>query len=317
MGILRLRKQFSYAMIKSLSDELFKCKKIECKLNAYRSVQICTTHYDEYGYTDRVNIGFEEIEHAKRSFPHVINPYISDKVFATVILNMYHEHMHCIQKNDLFRQKHMDPYTSNQLVQEIACMDNHDYYFDNGNYKINANEIQAEQYGIINAYQYLCDEFPEINPTDHEHIILDIVNDKMLNSTYFVSSPTPFKSLSEVEKAFDDAYDNSFTKKRTYMVNSSNTHDAVKLFMREHPEAKESYLNADSPLEQDRCIAAINLKLHPEWLEAYPALSDMDLSYENIIKKPYQQTQASHIKKIHSMFGDVLADHRSDNEFEI
>ena len=55
----------------------------------------------------------------------------------------------------------------------------------------------------------------------------------------------------------------------------------------------------------------------PEWLEAYPALSDMDLSYENIIEKPYQQTQASRIEKIHNMFGDVLADNKSDNELEI
>ena len=163
------------------------------------------------------------------------------------------------------------------------------YYFDNGNYKINANEIQAEKEGIMNVYDYLCKNFSNINPKDHESIILDIVNDKMLNSTYFISSPTPFKSLSEVEKAFDDAYDDSFTKKRTYMVNSRNTHDAVKLFMREHPEAKEVYLNADSPLEQDRYIASINLKLHPEWLKAYPSLSDIDLSYENIIEKPYEK----------------------------
>ena len=312
-NILSLTKGTSKNRLNDLADTLFTT--IPYTFDKTLPFTIASTSNSFDGHASRVRIGIYDIEQTK--FNLFRSSRISDKVFATVILNMYHEATHVWQKNELFRQKHLDSYIANQLVQEIACMDNHDYYFDNGNYKINANEIQAEKEGIINAYKYLCNEFPEVNPTDHEHIILDIVNDKMLNSTYFVSSEKPFKSLSEVEKAFDDAYDDSFTKKRTYMVNSSNTYDAVKLFMREHPEAKESYLNADSPLEQDRCIASINLKLHPEWLKVYPSLSDMDLSYENIIEKPYQETQASRIEKIHSMFGDVLADSKSDNEFEI
>ena len=316
--ILNLNKKIATDKLDELKYQLFESSGLKFTRNSNLPISVASTYSDNNGYTTGVEIGINELEHAKDGRFHLSknNIKISDKVFATIILNMHHEKAHCIQKNKLFRQKHLDPYTVNQLIQEIACMDNHDYYFDNGNYKINANEIQAEYYGIMSTYQYLCDEFPEVDPSDHEHIILDIVNDKMMNSTYFVSSPTPFKSLSEVEKAFDDAYDDSFTKKRTYMVNS-NTHDVVKLFMREHPEAKEAYLNADSPLEQNRCIATINLKLHPEWLKAYPALSDMDLSYENIIEKPYQQTQASRIEKIHSMFGDVLADNKSDNELEI
>lgn len=43
------------------------------------------------------------------------------------------------------------------------------------------------------------------------------------------------------------------------------------------------------PLEKDRCIAAINLELHPEWLEQYPALKDMDLSYKRVIEDRYAE----------------------------
>ena len=317
--ILKLTKNLVNDKLKQLSQNVFTKFNTLCEFEDKMPVTIACTYSDDNGHATDVEIGTYELEHAKDGRLHLSknNIKISDKVFATVILNMYHEKAHCIQKNELFRQKHMDPYTANQLIQEIACMDNHDYYFDNGNYKINANEIQAEHYGIMNAYQYLCKEFPDVDRSDHENLILDIVNDKMLNSTYFVNSPTPFKSLSEVEKAFDDAYDVSFTKTRLYMVNSSNTHDTVKLFMREHPDAKEAYLNADSPLDQDRCIASINLKLHPEWFKAYPSLSDMDLSYENVIEKPYQQMQASRIERIHSMFGDVLADDNQTDEYNI
>lgn len=49
------------------------------------------------------------------------------------------------------------------------------------------------------------------------------------------------------------------------------------------------YLSLHDPLEKDRCIAAINLKLHPEWLEQYPALNDMDLSYEHVIEDRYAE----------------------------
>ena len=316
--ILNLYRRGTIRMIDKLGYQLFESSGLKFTKNINLPISVASTYSDDNGYTTGIETGTYELEHAKDGRFHLSknNIKISDKVFATVVLNMHHEATHVWQKNELFRQTHLDTDAANQLIQEITCMDNHDYYFDNGNYKINANEIQAEKEGIINAYQYLCDEFPDVDRSDHEHIILDIVNDKMLNSTYFISSPTPFKSLSEIEKAFDDAYDDSFTKKRTYMVNS-NTHDVVKLFMQDHPEAKEAYLNADSPLDQDRCIASINLKLHPEWLESYPSLSDMDLSYESIIEKPYQETQASRIERIHSMFGDVLADDNQTDEYDI
>ncbi len=206
-NLLNLNKGDITGIIDKLGYQLFESSGLKFKKKENVTVLTAGTYSDNDGYATDVLIGTYELEYAKDGRFHLSknNIKISDKVFVTVILNMYHEKAHCIQKNELFRQTHLDADAANQLIQEIACMDNHDYYFNNGNYKINANEIQAEHYGIMNAYKYLCDEFPKINPVDHEHLILDIVNDKMLNSTYFVSSPTPFKSLSEVEKAFDDA----------------------------------------------------------------------------------------------------------------
>lgn len=268
--ILSLSRNDAFIMLGLLCDELFTSSDLRVINNPDLSISLAGVFGNDHATI--VEIGVRELARVKDK-RHV---YVSDEVFATIVLNMYHEKAYCVQKNELFRQTHLDPYTANQLVQEIACMNNPDYYFDH-NHAINASEIQAEQYGVMSTYKYLCSRFPEVDLTDHESIILDIVNDKMLNSTYFISSPIPFKSLSDVDKAFDDAYNDSFTKKRTYMVNSSSTIDEAKLFMQDHPEAKGIYLNADSPLEQDRCIASINLKLHPEWFEAYPALSDINL----------------------------------------
>lgn len=289
---LGLNKKIAMKSLKLLSDDLFQSKQLPCDF-----VDIPTmcgyevgggTYNDKNGFADSVEINMYNINHAKKSFEHFMNPLVSDTDFAKVVLNMYHEQCHCIQKNYLFRLDEIDESSKKQLIQEIACRENPDYYENDGNYSINASEIQAEQYGILHAYDYLCKEFPDVDVKQHEKILVDIVNEKMQKSTYFVCSDKPFTSLREVEDAFDKAYDESFTKNRIYFVQNTRTKDAVKTYMKTHPDAKEVYLNAKDALEKDKCIAAVNLKLHPEWLQAYSVLQAMDLSYETIIEKPYQ-----------------------------
>ena len=199
----------------------------------------------------------------------------------------------------MFRQT--NPEYANQLLQEIACNTSNDYYENNGNYLLNSNEIQAEHYGIMGAYDYLRDEFPEMDAKEHERIVLGIVNSKMMDpkADYFVKQSTPFTSLQEVEAAFDDAYDKSFTEKRIFKM-EKKPKDPVKIFMNTHEDAKEMYFKAPTAVEQDRCIAAIALKLHPEWLEQYPALQHMDLSYENVIAKPYREMKEREERALHA-----------------
>lgn len=67
--------------------------------------------------------------------------------------------------------------------------------------------------------------------------------------------------------------------------------DPVKIFMNDHEDAKEMYCIESIAVKQDKYIAAIALKLHPEWLTAYPALQDMDLSYDNVIAKSYRERE--------------------------
>ncbi len=291
-NVLRLNRAFASDKLDALSDDLFRSKQLPCDfvdIPTVRGYEIGGgTYSDKNGFADSIEINTYHINHARKSFGHFINPLVSDTDFAKVVLNMYHEQCHCIQKNYLFRLDDMDESSRMQLVQEIACRENPDYYKNDGNYSINASEIQAEQYGILHAYEYLCDEFPDVDAKQHEKILVDIVNEKMRNFTYFVCSDKPFTSLQEVEDAFDAAYDESFMKNRTYFVQNTRTKDVVKTYMQTHSDAKEVYLNAKDALEKDKCIAAINLKLHPEWLQAYSVLQDMDLSYETIIEKPYQ-----------------------------
>lgn len=292
-NILGLKRGNAVRNINDLGYQLFKTSGLKFIKNKRMSVWRAGTYRDDNGYATKVEIGTSELENVEDDKFHLTrdNIRIPDEMFVQVVLNMYHEKSHCHQKNELFRQFHFNSQEEyNQLVQEIACNASHEYYNGCSNYRFNASEIRAERDGIVGAYEYLCDKFPNIDEKEHEHIVLNIVNDKMMNSSYFVRQSNPFTSLQEVEDAFDEAYDNSFTKKRTFLM-EREPKDPVKIFMNDHEDAKEMYCTESIATEQDKYIAAIALKLHSEWLESYPALQDMDLSYENVIAKPYRERE--------------------------
>ena len=286
---LKLDKKDAVYKLNVLATELSQENGVPFRLKEDMSILEGNTYYDNKSFATKSMIGVSEFTSGNglRSF---LQKGVHDEDFARVVLNMYHESTHVQQKNYIFRQEQLDEISKKQLIQEIACAGNYDYYFnDNGNYRVNASEIQAEKEGIHNAYEYLCDEFPYIDTKEHERIILNIVNNKMMTSSYFVEQSTPFTSLQEVEDAFDEAYDTSFIKDREYHVGSEHTQDVVKQYMQKHKDAHDVYLSLHDSLEKDKCIAAINLKLHPEWLEQYPALKDMDLSYEHVIEDRYAE----------------------------
>lgn len=294
-NILKLNKRTATDKIQTLANNISNATGVPYELFHTSSINILGgTYTNNNGRAASVSINTTTIKHAKRTSKHFLNPIVPDTDFTKIIINMYHEHMHCIQKNNLFKQEHLDENSMNQMIQEIACMYSHDYYLNGSNYRFNANEIQAEQYGIESAYEYLCDEFSDI-PTDQlESIIVDIVNEKAHMTSYFIKDKQ-YVSVDEILSAFDDAYDKSFTEIRYYPVNIplENTEDFVRRYIISHLDTKAAYLNCLSDgniprgLKQDRCVASVCIKLYPVIKKNYPGLQDTDLSYETCITKPY------------------------------
>ena len=307
---LKLRKNMVISKLDYLTAELFDSDNIRCDWDDELSISTAGTYRDNMGYAKSVTIGMSEILNAFSTGFHKSNPKISDNIFANVVLNMYHEKEHCIQKNELFRKEMLDEFEQKQLISEIACMDNGEYYKGDGNYTKNINEMEAERKGIASAYEYLRKEFPWLDKPDTdgvnklESILVNVVNKKK-TQTYFLEDFPDFKCLDEIYAAFDKAEKNSYidsdnSQNRKYVVTVTNPKDPVKKYMKEHPEAQKGYLSLTDPLEKDRCVAAINLKLHPEWFEVYPALKHMDLSYENVIVKPYKEMKEREERALHA-----------------
>ena len=287
-NILKLHRKEAIEQLNEISDALFEENNILYTLNPNINVATAVTYCDENGYATETEIGIYELNKPKQSFIKRRNPIVSDKDFIQVILNMHHEYTHCIQKNQTFRQENLNEYERQQMMHELACIDNPEYYKDNGNYSKDVNEIQAEYYGVQSAYEYMHKSFPDIPSEYIESIILKIVNEKIIYSTYFLKQTKPFTSLDDVYAAFEGAYEKSFTAEQLYFVNRTPTKDRVKLYMQDHDDAKEAYLSFSDKKDKDSCIAAVNIFLHPNWQEHYPELKNMDLSYETWVTKPYQ-----------------------------
>ena len=129
-NILKLTRPFALNFITRSAKQLFVLHDVPYNLNNDLSIHDAKIYSGDDNHAVKVDIGVYEIQEAKRSFPYVKQPVIADEDFTNVIINMYHERMHCIQKNQLFRESSLNKFIKYQAVQEIACMDNPDYYFN-------------------------------------------------------------------------------------------------------------------------------------------------------------------------------------------
>lgn len=228
--------------------------------------------------------------------------YIPDQNFIQTIVNIYHETQHYYQITQTFQSDNPTKTDVAQTLCAIACQNNPHYYLDNGNYFKNPNEIEAEYYGIMNTYEYLCDTFPNIDKNIHEQLMVNFVNQKSEQYSYWIhhSNDKQFTSLFEIEQAFDKAYDNSFEQKRTYFtLQSRDYNDEARQYIQKNLDIIDIYNNQPNGTSQDKIIASINCHLHSDLQNKYKSIQKIDLSYDNNIKieKPK--------RKIPSTFEDI------------
>ena len=171
-NILNLNKSAALNLITALIEELSAADKLEYALCAELSTNASKTYTDMNTFAVSVCIGISEIVDTKASI-------VSDADFVNVIMSIYHAHMHCVQKNNVFRKADVNEFEKTQIIQEIACFGNFDYYLSN--YSSNLNEIQAEQYCIAQGHQYLLDIFPDIDAIQIESLLLEAVNIRRVN----------------------------------------------------------------------------------------------------------------------------------------
>lgn len=200
--------------------------------------------------------------------------YVSDFNFVNCVVSMHHEGRHAEQVLTLYRDVSSTKLENNRYlaISHLACQNSHNgYYF--ANRMKNPREIDAEHIAVLRSYYYLSAQFPNV---DCEELILDYVNYKAENSTYYIKhGDKPFESLEEVNDAFDQAFEDSKTalfcrrECRYDAVRHRNYTDSEINHIVGYPEWNDllnEFWNPDTNgMQQDKMVASVELYLHPEY----------------------------------------------------
>lgn len=272
---LRVRKQDALDFIMDFSDAVFNDTGVFTIFDSSETIDTDILRCDENLYSEYVRIGVKEFDNYRLKTNSLFSTYVNDNEIVRSMIGINHEFAHYIQNDFTFRKNDLSVDEQLQLLQDIACLNNNDFYY--GNYTITASEIQAEQYGIIQTYTHLCTLYSNLSKKQCENLVLDVVNEKMLTPGvgYFVKRNHPFTSLNDVNDAFDDAYQHALHTKRYYDIRDLEAGDYAKEYLRDHPDVEYNY-DFDA-LAQSKFIAAINIQKQPAYFDWYPCLRKMDL----------------------------------------
>lgn len=200
-----------------------------------------------------------------------------DDVMIMSVISMYHELRHF----QLLKNKYKGE--SNNLISSyVAKLNNDDYYLNDGNRTKHLFEIDAEFYGVLNAYSYLKGLFPKIDSNSIEKRVVRYVNDRIQQKGRFENVPYQIKdktvkvnSMEDIEAAFDASIqavlDNDPKYKKWCNVSRSFDEAACLLKQEEWSDIRDRMFTA-SNTEKDKIVASVNVFLHDEFKKEFPDL---------------------------------------------
>lgn len=209
-----------------------------------------------------------------------------DRSVVTMGVSLFHEFRHCRQNLG----KNVDK----SMMMSLLSTFGNDYYYL-GNWTQMPYEIDAEYSGISNmrtALLDLCDE------ETVDKCMLDYVNFRSEHIAYFIPySDEGYKTMDEVNKAFEKAYDDSILCKREAQPRLSKYPDEFSRLTRADEGAASPYYKyfdkfiEDMPGEKkDRMLAAAVFHLHPDLRYRYSELNFDDITFESEFGEPFPET---------------------------
>lgn len=224
---------------------------------------------------------------------------VSDEKFVQVLVSMFHENRHMTNCLNGYKDCRSDK-TENLALSMcyLADQNNSFYYKGNHNYHMNLREIDAEHAGILDAYDYLCYQFPD-KQADCEQLVLDYVNHKrelVLNGDidyFFDNSCRRFECIDDIDVVFSQLFVDAMNKSRSYQFNRNTNDLAMSKFCQNNGWRllHRKFLDSDSGFERDKMIGCIVLAVHPEYQNKIYDLRFVDFSPVNVFgcELPYDE----------------------------
>ena len=209
-------------LAKFLKDE-YKEKGFKVEIYEHKETTVFRS-YSSTAFSKKSGFGIGIKEIFKPNLLYLPSDYkkVKDNDFVNTIVSIFHESRHLNAKLfgcEYFRDNKMDDYYVQ--LSYMAREGNDSYYINN--YNSMAYEIDAEQYAINAAFEYLKCNFSD--DVDCEQLIVNYVNGRIRRNEYkidFVNNHDEYTSLDQINKAFDDKFNKSKSINRYVDFNSTD-----------------------------------------------------------------------------------------------
>lgn len=224
------------------------------------------------------------------------NKYVSAEDFFSIVECIFHEnrHMENALKNykNIIDNKNISDINEFYISLSRLLMTNNENYYDK-NYLCMPHEIDAEYYGILNAYDYLIDNpYIKVSREDCEKLVVNYVNGFFKDGhkyAYYIKLPDnkeQFTSMAEIKRAFETAFEMSKHQDRHMDLNWD---DEAMRFLKNYSfnQIYDDMIHDNEPqigkgFRTDIKITSIALTIHPKLKDRFSRLDGFDLSFKNI-----------------------------------
>lgn len=262
----------------------------ENKYHACININIGNFPLEYSGYTeDSLNISKESPRNIYLNTNNLGSPLeqiikknmaVKDQDFILSLIALGHECRHMDNFLKQYRNTRNTAEDSKYLAINYLARQGSQVYYET-NYATMPIEIDAEQKGIEYALGYLNAKFPEVN---NEKLIVDFINYEAENLEYYIKAKKPdgFCSISEVMKAFDEAFEKSKTEHRAYCFQTYKD-SQLKCIIDQNltkPEWNEIRNVISRPIgkEGDKIMASLSTIIFPKYIDRLPTLRNFDFN---------------------------------------
>ena len=216
---------------------------------------------------------------------------IKDIDFVSTVVGIFHESRHldarligCKNFQDVGARGDITKADNYCIQLSYMARDGNNCYYKN-NYDNMISEIDAEYYAINMAYEYLKNNFPNV---DCEKLVVDYVNNRIQSGPYKIDYiDEKYSSLLHINKAFKDRINQSKKTHRHIDFNCSDQAISLINNTRWNDIKKQIYdisqnNNDECGFKTDEMLAALTFYLSPEYTKSLPGEWQKKLSPKEV-----------------------------------
>ena len=203
---------------------------------------------------------------------------INNYDYINILVSIFHEREHLNQQKQIksiLKNENSYDLLFNQIAFLVSYCGYYSPQISLNNYFSNIREIKAEYAGIMNAYEYLSNNYSDSFAQD---LIFAYVANRCCDP-YFIKIKDWITSIDEIDELFNKAYEKALTEPKQYISGYEDKDEAIKEGLSISPDFIKDFNNFANPDDQDKILTALYLRAldrqhDTELYEMFPLLSE-------------------------------------------